>query len=492
MNEIKQIIESDIRAINNFFVETGIKAFVPVSKVVDGELKQVKPEYRPKVFNYGYIIYPIKLSTGESIGNISNRLEELSLEISRFRKSNMETTVRVIKTSTLALEVSLEKPAKLEITDSVDAPTLEFCGLVGKSFYQNTCYIEELCLDAHYQTLIAAKSGHGKSVLLKVALSTMLLGTSPDKLKVFIIDMKNDDLRIFRDLPHVENFAFTEVDSIATIDTIHEELNRRILEENKTQTDTILLVVDEIANLTMHSHLKETVIKLNTIMRLGRSYKIFGIYATQKPGEKYLKLVNDGFTHRIIGRCDNKTDAYYATGTKDSGAERLFQKGSFLICDERLQRVQVPFLSNETTAKIVAMIKKKWKHYVRKNPIATNRVSTTTTTTTNEKETLTPVVALVAVSSSASSSSVSSGSDHNELNDLTIQNSAIKVAVTSKIVTIADQLRDSFTDFENKAISLAGMIRLVFGQDANTGGSNRIEVLKAIELLRGERNENSN
>lgn len=471
---MQELIKTDIKTINRTLLafKVNAKVLTPVKKP-DGTVKSVPIQYQPKIFSYGFIIYPLVLAPGESIAKVKYVLGEMALALTTARGTNVKTVVRLITQSRLALEISIPKPKQLVITETCDIPTIPYAGTIGKSFRNGEMSIEEYNLESWPHTLIAAQSGHGKSSLMRVILSTMLYATSPDQLQVFAIDLKNDDLIPFKALPHVAGFAINLAETVTVIQAVFDELTNRIANDNKNQTSKILLVIDEVADLTMDKDLKDTVKQLCEIMRKGRSVSICTLIATQKPSKQYLDIVANFFTNRIIGKVDSDTSAFYATGIADSNAERLFQKGSFLICDESLTRVQVPFMSKEVTANFVAMIQRKYKKYGVRHRLF---VPTTTTTTTDKSDSHT----------SESDSSAGSSSDSSSVQTYSqpAKQSATNVASISDSDRITEIVKVNYAEFVNGGLTLAGMIRLCFGANANTGGSNRNKVLAALEAVK--------
>ena len=75
--------------------------------------------------------------------------------------------------------------------------------------------------------LIAGTTGSGKSTLLRMMIATLALNTSPANLRLYLVDLKNTDLKPFRRLPHTELFAGEENEARQVIRIVHREVRRR-------------------------------------------------------------------------------------------------------------------------------------------------------------------------------------------------------------------------------------------------------------------------
>jgi hypothetical protein len=125
--------------------------------------------------------------------------------------------------------------------------TGRYHALVGRSYDYNGACDEWLDLERHYHMLVAAMSGGGKSTLMRMALSSLALNTAPNLLQIILVDLKNDDLVPFRNLPHVINYAGDIESAAAAIEYVYQIKTERIASQDKPFR--LLLVIDELAEL---------------------------------------------------------------------------------------------------------------------------------------------------------------------------------------------------------------------------------------------------
>lgn len=140
--------------------------------------------------------------------------------------------------------------------------------------------------------LIGGISGGGKSVLLRVILTSLSLGPRPNML---LCDLKGGvELGLYRDLAHVKGFATTlpQVDELITKAEAEMHRRYRFMAEKgqqEWQGKPFLVVMDELADLKVRARdpdaaLKNAIkTKLTTISAKGRAARVIMVLATQRP-----------------------------------------------------------------------------------------------------------------------------------------------------------------------------------------------------------------
>lgn len=308
-----------------------------------------------------FIAYGLQVIPGENVRKIEAIQRELSNALTRQRARLMRgyagRAVVRLRDFPLAIEVPHPKPVSLS-WQSAKMETGQFVALVGRSYGHHGPREEYLDLERHYHTLVAAMSGGGKSTLMRMALLTLAQNTHPNDLRIMLVDLKNDDLTVFRDLPHVISYA-GDIDSAAeAIAQVHQIKTERIASQEKPYR--LLLVIDELAELGQS---KDTLRQLGSILSTGRSLGINVLAGTQYPTAATIgSVVNASFTVRLVGMVDGKTAAHTATKRAGSGAELLQTPGDFLRIDgQELVRMKAYDISQEDTAVKVEEIIEDWK-----------------------------------------------------------------------------------------------------------------------------------
>jgi hypothetical protein len=116
--------------------------------------------------------------------------------------------------------------------------------------------------------------------------------------------------------------------------------------EEGTRTPTVVVVVDELADLLMVAG-DDVQRVLTRLTQRGREAGIHVVAATQKPTTAVIgSLVKANFPVRLVGRVMSIDDARVAAGISGTGAERLTGRGDFLaVAEGRVIRFQSSYVT---------------------------------------------------------------------------------------------------------------------------------------------------
>lgn len=373
-----------------------------------------------------FIAYGIKLGRGERIANVEKTLPELAELISAER--HRATPIR-LRTMPLALEVPHPAPRPLS-WQTADIDTEPHSMLLGRSYTYQGPREELLRFEEQPHALIAGMTGAGKSVLLSMMLLTLLRNTSPDELRVVLVDLKNEDLVPFARLPHVVTFAGERKAARNAINLVHKIKDERIA--NRQRPFRLVLAIDELAEL---ANVDGSLDQLGSILSVGRTLGVNVLGATQHPLAKVIGgIAKANFPVRLAGMVADATSANVASGRPETGAEKLPGRGAFLrVQSADVIRLQSYFISPDDIAGMTREIRRRWDGH----EAASVEVKATPAAPSTDDE-----------------------------DDNTVQQ-------------MAEQIRPLWED----DASLAAIIRELFGEDANTGGSNRRWALRAVKWL---------
>jgi DNA segregation ATPase FtsK/SpoIIIE-like protein len=229
--------------------------------------------------------------------------------------------------------------------------------LIGRS-YIGEPRNEYVSFDDVPHTLICGITGAGKSVLLQTMLLSLCAGTSPDELKLVLVDLKNEDLVPFERLPHVLAFAGTKPAALQAIRAVVAEKDRRV-ENRGHKPYRLVLVIDEMAQLASDNEIREM---LGDLASIGRSKAINLIGATQHPTEKggLGSLLKANFSLRLAGMVA-PGQSYIATGRPQTHADLLPGKGAFLRCEgPNLYRFQSFYIEPGEVVGMAKFVGQQW------------------------------------------------------------------------------------------------------------------------------------
>ncbi|MED3087795.1 FtsK/SpoIIIE domain-containing protein [Bacillus toyonensis] len=211
--------------------------------------------------------------------------------------------------------------------------------------------------------LIAGETGSGKSSMVRVVLSTLIQYMAPDKLHLYLGDLKNSEFHFLRRVKHVKEVCMEEIEMTAMLKKLWKEVlhRRKLMEEyevdhideyNKLNPDNqkpyILLAIDEVAMLQDEKECMTTVEKISAV---GRSLGLFLMLSMQRPDAKVLDgKLKLNMTVRMGFKCDGVINSNIM-GTP--GAEELEQSGQMILKLNGLKKVQAPFLKLSQAKEIV-------------------------------------------------------------------------------------------------------------------------------------------
>lgn len=225
--------------------------------------------------------------------------------------------------------------------------------------------------------LIAGATGAGKSVAINAFIASILFKSTPDDVRLLLVDPKRIELSVYEDIPHLLHPVVVEpkMASRALLWAVREmERRYRLLEEKKVKSflsynevaeeklPYIVIIVDELADLMMVAS-KDVE---NSIARLAQMARAAGMHimlATQRPSVDVLTgLIKANFPTRISFKVASKVDS--RTILDGSGAEHLLGDGDMLFLPPgaaKLQRIHGAYISEEETERIVIFLKKQGK-----------------------------------------------------------------------------------------------------------------------------------
>jgi hypothetical protein len=264
------------------------------------------------------------------------KVEALQRELSSVLTNNRQRagykgSVQVIPVSRprLALEVPHPQPTALLWSPRKVTTTPAHTMLVGRSYLEQP-KDEAIRFDDAPHALIAGITGAGKSVLLQTMLLSLCAGTSPNDLKLVLVDLKNEDLVPFEKLPHVLTFAGKRETAVDAIRYVVDEKDKRI-DKRGYKPFRLVLVIDEMAQLAGDGEARDM---LGDLASIGRTKQIHLLGATQHPTEKggLGTLLKANFPIRLVGMVA-PGQSHIATGRPQTHADLLPGKGAFLRCE---------------------------------------------------------------------------------------------------------------------------------------------------------------
>ena len=208
--------------------------------------------------------------------------------------------------------------------------------------------------------LVAGTTGSGKSGCLNALISSILLRSTPEEVRMIMIDPKKVELSAFEGVPHLLAPVITNPKQATyALDNLCREMDRRydVLSRNGCQhiralnkklqrsgediMPYVMVIVDELADLMMAapSEVEDSIIRLG---QLGRSCGIHLVVATQRPSVDVVTgMIKTNIPSRIAFAVASQTDSRIILD--QGGAESLLGMGDMLFSPlghNRVLRVQ--------------------------------------------------------------------------------------------------------------------------------------------------------
>ena len=236
--------------------------------------------------------------------------------------------------------------------------------------------VADLCKMPHL--LIAGSTGSGKSVCVNSIIMSLLFRSSPEDVKLILIDPKVVELAEYNGIPHLLMPVITEPKKAAgALSSAVQEMERRyhLFAENNVRdiksfnklaaTDPMLekmpyiaIIIDELADLMMVVG-KDVEDSICRIAQKARAAGMHLIVATQRPSVDVITgLIKANIPSRIAFAVSSQVDS--RTILDGAGAEKLLGMGDMLFMPvgaPKPIRIQGTFVRDEEISRVLDFIK---------------------------------------------------------------------------------------------------------------------------------------
>ena len=216
--------------------------------------------------------------------------------------------------------------------------------------------------------LIAGQTGSGKSVLENSIIASLLMEKAPNELQLVLIDPKQVELSQYKGLPHLLTNIINDAQSAAIalnycvqiMDERYKALEKAGLQSGKGVYSSVVIVIDELADLMLSSYKKPIETAITRLAQLGRAANIHLILATQRPTVNVVTgLIKANVPCRVALNVASVRDSMVIIDHK--GAERLKGNGDGLLKDSNYiteKRIQGAYIDKATIKAICDYWKK--------------------------------------------------------------------------------------------------------------------------------------
>jgi S-DNA-T family DNA segregation ATPase FtsK/SpoIIIE len=318
--------------------------------------------------------YELQLAAGTKVGKVANLKDDLSYALAT-------TEIRILAPIPGKQAVGVEVPNLSpnlvtlgDIYDDLPASASPVAVWLGKDI-SGAAVWADLARMPHL--LIAGTTGSGKSGCINTILTSILLRSTPDEVRLILIDPKRIELGYYESIPHLltpvvsspKEASAVLLNVVTEMERRYERLsrlrarslpeaNRALRKRGEEELPYLLVVIDELADLMMVSpqEVEDAVIRL---AQKSRAVGIHLVLATQRPSVDVITgMIKANVPSRIAFAVSSQTDSRVILDA--NGAESLLGQGDMLfkpLGTSRLQRVQGAFVTEEEIALVVEACK---------------------------------------------------------------------------------------------------------------------------------------
>ncbi|MDR3724737.1 MAG: DNA translocase FtsK [Terracidiphilus sp.] len=356
------------------------------AKVLEDKCAEFDVRGRVVQINPGPMVttYEFKPEAGVKYSRVTGLADDLCLAM----RAESILIERMPGKSTVGIQVPNHEKETIHLRDVIESETFakaksKLTLAMGKDINGR---IRTADLGTMPHVLIAGSTGSGKSVAINAMIMSLLYRTTPQQVRLILVDPKRVELGMYEGVPHLFTPIITEAKLAANaLRNAVREMERRLKllasrsvrnidqynklfegtmpslfdeDEQEEPLPYIVIIIDELADLMMldKANVEESITRL---AQMARAVGIHLILATQRPSVDVITgLIKANVPTRISFRLATKVDSRTILDT--NGAEALLGRGDMLFLPpgtSRLERLHAPYVSEKETAAVVGF----WK-----------------------------------------------------------------------------------------------------------------------------------
>ena len=338
---------------------------------VDAEVKEIM--HGPSITRFA-----IQIAPGVRVNRVTGTAENLALDL-KTKHVRVETPIQ--GTSYIGIEVPNNITSMVTLREVLESEkmrnsTSPLLVALGKDV-AGTPVLCDLAKMPHL--LIAGATGSGKSVCINSIVCSILYRSSPEKVRLIMIDPKQVELTVYNSIPHLLVPVISDPRKAAgALAWVVQEMQERygkfstegvrnlagyndMYRGTDKELPNIVVIIDEMADL-MEVCRKDVEESIRRLAALARAAGIYMVLATQRPSVDVITgVVKNNIPSRIAFAVSSGTDS--RTIIDIYGAEKLMGKGDMLYkpAGSSPVRVQGCFVSDDEVNAITDYISRRYE-----------------------------------------------------------------------------------------------------------------------------------
>ena len=321
--------------------------------------------------------YELELDRGVKLSKLTNLADDIALALGA---SGVRIAAIPDRVSIVGIEVPNRSVRTVPLREVIDSAAFrqhqsDICFAVGLDISSN-CIVSDIARLPHL--LIAGTTGSGKSVCTNSLIISLLYKSSPEDVRLIMVDPKMVELGIYNGIPHLLIPVVTDPKKAAgALQWAVTEMMRRYrlmseagvrdlesynrlaaADPNLQKMPKIVVVIDELADLMLVAA-KEVEESICRVAQMGRASGMHLIIATQRPSADVITgLMKANIPSRIAFAVASQLESRIILDA--SGAEKLVGKGDMLYAPlggGKPRRVQGCFITDREVQAVVDYIK---------------------------------------------------------------------------------------------------------------------------------------
>ncbi|MBF8983036.1 DNA translocase FtsK [Lutibacter sp. B2] len=324
--------------------------------------------------------YEIQPSPGVKVSKIVNLADDIALNLAA---SNIRIEAPIPGKAAVGIEIPNESISMVTIREVLESDIFtksksKLTFVLGKDIAGNPIATD---LSKMPHMLIAGATGSGKSVCINTLITSILYKSTPQEVKLILIDPKVVELNNYNGIPHLLLPVVTDPQKASSaLNWAVQEMTRRykafaqnnvrdivgynnkMITESKDHLPKIVVIIDELADLMMVSpgQVEDSICRL---AQMARAAGIHLIVATQRPSVDIITgVIKANIPSRIAFSVSSQVDS--RTILDMGGAEKLLGKGDMLFYPmgaSKPIRVQGAYISDSEVEKVINFVKQQAK-----------------------------------------------------------------------------------------------------------------------------------